>query len=176
MPQSKTGEIVGTLGYMKKRGSLKILIIALVIGAILLLIGSVGLFEKQNAEAVGDGHESDKYTSFIEYKKGIEQEIKTVCESVSGISCISVVAVFDGMGESIYAQDTQSGNSEKNEYVIIGSGSSSHALYLGESLPKLSGIGVVCRSDGETARNELTALLAATYGLSMTRIYVAKAD
>jgi hypothetical protein len=61
--------------------------------------------------------------------------------------------------------------------VIIGSGSSAHALYLGESLPKLSGIGVVCNTGGSTEkRNELLLLLSNAYGLPMTRIYVSEGD
>ena len=67
-------------------------------------------------------------------------------------------------------------SSQKNEYVIIGSGSNAHALYLGESLPKLSGIGIVCNTgDSLTKRNEILSLLSAAYGIPMTRIYVTEA-
>ena len=73
----------------------------------------------------------------------------------------------------MYAQNTQFGSSEKSEYVIIGSGSNAHALYLGESLPRISGIGVVCDTDGNgDKRNELMLLLSSIYGLSLTRVYI----
>jgi hypothetical protein len=111
---------------------------------------------------------------FYDYKTALEEEIEALCSTVSGIGYVKAVTFFDEMGSSIYAQNSQSGNSQsKNEYVIIGSGSSSHALYLGESLPKLSGIGVVCNTGGSISRrNELIALLSAAYGIPMTRIYV----
>ena len=102
--------------------------------------------------------------------------MKKICESVSGVECIGVVVSFDGVGESMYATNLQKGSSERVEYVVIGSGSGSHALYLGESLPEISGIGVVCRLGGEGKRSEIISLLSAAYGLSMTRIYVAAAD
>ena len=175
MAENKQSEVVGTINHMKKKGSLKILIFSLLVGFLLLLIGGLGIFDREEKMGTGQPDEN-KYASFYEYKEALESEIRLICESVSGVDAVSVITFFDGVGESIYAKDTQIGTSERTEYVIIGSGSSSHALYLGESLPKISGIGVICKTGGrEDIRNEITALLAATYGLSMTRIYVAEA-
>lgn len=175
MTQSKQGEVMGTINHMKKKGSFKLIVIALAIGFTLLIIGGLELFD-DNEQGRADSIDGDKYESFYEYKEELEREIRFMCESISGVEAVSVVAFFDGVGESVYAQNTQSGTSERNEYVIIGSGSSSHALYLGEALPEISGIGVICKTGGqEDIRSELSALLAATYGLSMTRIYVAEA-
>ena len=93
--------------------------------------------------------------------------------SVRGVKSVSAVVYFDGVGESVYAVNIQSGNSEKTEYVVIGSGSNAHALYLGESLPRLVGIGVVCDTGGNVGvKNELAALLSAAYGLPLTRVHV----
>ena len=170
MAQGKQNEVVGTINHMKKKGSLKLLVVVLLIGVLLFVIGSVSLFDDKN-ESVGDGGEDEKYSDFYEYKELLEDEIQAVCESVSGIRSARVVIFFDGLGTSVYAQNTQVGSNEKNEYVIIGSGSSSHALYLGEALPRISGIGVVCRTSGnQSAKNEICALLAATYGISMRSI------
>ena len=175
MTRQKSDEITGTLKYMKKRGSLKILIVLLTVGIALLIIGASGLLDKEQKAADG-GDEEKKYSSFFEYKGSVEEEVQRICESVSGVDCIGVVVTFDGVGESIYATNLQKGSSERVEYVVIGSGSSSHALYLGESLPEISGIGVVCRMGEEGKRNEIISLLSAAYGLSMTRVYVAAAD
>ena len=42
-----------------------------------------------------------------------------------------------------------------------------------ESLPTLSGIGIVCDTEGdEYVKNEIAALLSSAYGLPLTRIYV----
>lgn len=175
MTRQKNDEITGTLTYMKKRGSLKIFIILLIVGIAMLIIGASGLLEKEPKKAEGNVEE-EKYSSFFIYKSSVEDEVKKICESVSEVDCIGVVVSFDGVGESIYATNLQKGSSERVEYVVIGSGSGSHALYLGESLPEISGIGVVCRLGGEGKRSEIISLLSAAYGLSMTRIYVAEAD
>ena len=175
MARQKSEEITGMIADMKKRGSFKILVILLVVGIALLIIGASGAFEKSEKKEDNDG-DKEKYSSFFEYKSAVENEVRQMCEGVSGVDCIGVVVTFDGVGESIYATNSQKGSSERVEYVVIGSGASSHALYLGESLPEISGIGVVCRFIGEGERNEIISLLSAAYGLSMTRIYVATSD
>lgn len=169
-------DIVGTVAHMKKRGTLKILLIALAVGAI-LIIGSFLIPDGETEEEADDGAK-DELIGFFEYKSLLEEEIEGVCSTVSGVRSASAVVFFSDVGGSLYAQNTQSGNtsSQKVEYVIIGSGSNAHALYLGESLPKLSGIGVVCDTGGsESKRNEIVSLLSAAYGLPMTRIYVSEA-
>ena len=176
MAQGKQSEVVGTINHMKKKGSLKILIILLLVGALLFIIGGLELFKDDGTDSTDRESDGKKYESFYAYKQSLEDEVKAICESVSGVQNVRAVVFFDGVGESIYAQNVQEGGSNKSEYVIIGSGSSSHALYLGEALPEIAGIGVVCSTGGSiVAKNELCALLAATYGLSMTRIYVAEA-
>ena len=168
-------EIVGVVNHMKKKGSLKTVIIGAIVGLSLLLFGSFAFTGKENTVPESQADTSVSYTAFLEYKERIREEIETACLSVRGVKKAHAVVFFDGIGESIYAQNTQSGNTDKNEYVIIGSGSNSHALYLGESLPQLAGIGVVCETGGSDAiKNELAALLSAAYGLPLTRIYVSE--
>ena len=175
-----TRDIVGTVAHMKKNGSLKFLIIALSIGAILFLVGGIVLGDGEKGKENVDEEKREELVGFFEYKAMLEEEIEKTCSSVSGVDNVSAVVFFSEVGGSIYAQNNQSGGAtgnEKNEYVIIGSGSNAHALYLGESLPRLSGIGVVCDTGGDlTKRNEILALLSAAYGLPMTRIYVSEAD
>ncbi len=169
--------MVGTVAHMKKRGTLKLLLIALMIGVALFAVGSMAFSGED--DAVDAEEEARELIGFFEYKDMLEREIGDLCSGVSGVSDVSVVTFFSDVGGSLYAQNTQSGNvgSEKNEYVIIGSGTNSHALYLGESLPSLSGIGVVCKTgNSEGRRNEILCLLSAAYGLPMTRIYVSEAE
>ena len=166
-------DVAGTVSHMKKSGMLKILVIVLIAGAVLFLIGTLVLSDGE--KEVGDNSVEDAQTiDFYEYKKGLEEEIESLCSTVSGVGYVNAVTFFDGVGGSIYAQNTQSGASQdKSEYVIIGSGSNSHALYIGESLPELSGIGVVCNTGGNASkRNELVALLSSAYGIPMNRVYV----
>lgn len=171
----RSNDIVGAVSHMKKKGTLKIIIIGFIVGVALLIVGSFAFNEKTSEGVEGDSVGTPSYSSFLEYKNSVKSEIEETCLRVKGVKSAHAVVFFDGVGESKYAQNTQSGNSEKNEYVIIGSGSSSHALYLGESLPPLSGIGVVCDTGGSDAiKNEIAALLAAAYGLPLTRVYVSE--
>jgi len=141
-----------------------------------LLIGSFFTGDEGKTDEPQDNGAAENAIDFYEYKKALEEEIEALCGTVSGVGYVNAVTFFDEVGGSIYAQNTQSGQSqEKSEYVIIGSGQNSHALYIGESLPRLSGIGVTCNTGGDiTKRNELVALLSAAYGLPMTRIYVSE--
>lgn len=168
-------EIVGAIGHMKKRGSLRIVLIGLAVGVALLVAGRLGGFDRESEQESAVSEVDRGLDSFWEYKARLEDEIEALCSGVAGVRSANAVAFFDGVGGSIYAQNTQNGNVAKNEYVIVGSGSGAHALYIGESLPKLSGIGVVCDTEGGEAKlNELTVLLSAAYGLPLTRVYVSE--
>lgn len=172
MSQGTSVEIGNVVGHMKKKGSFKVIIIGFALGITLLLVGSFAFNEKgksaQNEETVtADGY------SLEQYKVTVLKEIESICLGVEGVEGVKAAVYFEEGGGSIYAQNTQVGNTEKNEYVIIGSGSNSHALYLGESLPRVSGIGIVCDTGGrDSVRNEVALLLSSLYGLPLTRVYV----
>lgn len=172
-------DVMGTVAHMKKKGTLKLLIIIFSIGALLLILGSFILPEEEEKKQNAEGTGGNELIGFFEYKEMLEREIEGICLSVSGVERVEAVVFFSEVGGSLYAQNTQSGGSgsDKNEYVIIGSGSNAHALYLGESLPRLSGIGIVCHTGGSAEKkNELLVLLSNAYGLPLTRIYVSEGD
>ncbi len=175
---NETRDIMGAVAHMKKNGSLKLLAAVLSVGLILLLIGGIFMTDDGEGKSSDNDDETLKLIGFFEYKELLEREIEGICLGVRGVESVDAVVFFSDVGGSLYAQNTQSSNSnqDRSEYVIIGSGSSAHALYLGESLPKLSGIGVVCRTGGDAStRNELLSLLSSAYGLPMTRIYISEA-
>ncbi len=172
-------DVMGTVAHMKKKGTLKIFIFVLAIGAILLIIGSFFLPGEGESDPAADKSGGEELIGFFEYKDILEREVESICLGVSGVNKVDAVVFFSEVGGSVYAQNTQSGGSgsDKSEYVIIGSGSNAHALYLGESLPTLSGIGVVCDTGGSAQkRDEILVLLSSAYGLPMTRIYVSEGD
>ena len=171
----RSSDIMGAVTHMKRKGTLKIVIIGFVVGIVLLAVGSLAFGEGNGEKSANNESTSQSAISFAEYKESVIREIEEACLKVRGVNTAHAVVFFDGAGESIYAQNTQSGNTQKNEYVIIGSGSGSHALYLGESLPQISGIGVVCDTGGsDSVKNEIAALLSAAYGLPLTRVYVSE--
>ena len=169
-------ELVGAMHFMKKKGTLKIVILGFAVGIALLLVGSFAFGEKKPAESE-NASTTDLYAAFTEHKETLKREIEEACLRVKGVRSAHAVLYFDGLSESIYAQNIQSGNTQKEEYVIIGSGSNSHALYLGESLPNLVGIGVICETgNSDAVKNEVSALLSSAYGLPLTRVYVSEGN
>ena len=171
----RSSDIIGAVTHMKKKGTLRIVIIGFIVGVALLIIGSFAFGGNNGEKNAGNESAAQISVSFAEYKEEVRREIEETCLKIRGVNSAHAVVFFDGAGESIYAQNTQTGSTEKNEYVIIGSGSGSHALYLGESLPIISGIGVVCNTGGSDAvKNEIAALLSAAYGLPLTRVYVSE--
>ena len=177
---SENGDAVaGAVMHLKKKGALRPLVFGFVIGICLLIAGGY-FYSERGEEKSGDraeqsGDASSSYTAFLQYKEDLRLEIEGICLQVAGVKSAYAVVFFDGVGESVYATNTQAGNTDKSEYVIVGSGSSAHALYLGESLPALSGIGVTCDTGGRVGvRSEVAALLSAAYGLPMTRVYVSE--
>ena len=168
----RTNEIVGTVNYMKKKGSLKVVIIGCIVGVALLLAGNFAFNDKET-DASEQNTDRGGYAEFLEYKESVRNEIESACLTVRGVRSAHAIVYFDGIGESVYAQNIQSGNTDKKEYVIIGSGSGAHALYLGESLPRIVGIGVVCETGGsDSVKNEVAAMLSAAYGLPLTRVHI----
>ena len=172
MSQSSGIEVGQVIGHMKKRGSFKIVAIGFVLGIVLLVLGSVFFKDGEQTE---EGEVNTSSFNFQIYKQELTDEIEKLCLGVENVREVKAVVYFDGVGGSMYAQNVQDGNTYKSEYVIIGSGSSSHALYIGESLPELSGVGVVCDTgDDSRARNEISLLISSIYGLPLTRVYVAE--
>ena len=170
MTQNGGIEVSQVIGHMKKKGSFKIVIIGFALGLCLLLLGS---FVFKDEDGNSSASENATTVGFEEYKRSIVAEIESLCLGIEGVKSVKATVFFDGVGESIYAQNSQIGNTNKVEYVIIGSGSNSHALYLGESLPTLSGVGVVCDTGGnDSLKNEISLLLSSLYGLPLTRVYV----
>lgn len=139
------------------------------LGIFLLLYGG-GAFRSDGS---GDSKKEEgtlAENELILYQAHLEERIRTLCESVAGVSNVTVFVTLERGYETVYA--TEEGEGGK-EYVILGSGSSSNALPLAKEPPKVCGIGIVCRGGGNASvRRELTALLSAAFRLSSNRIYV----
>lgn len=168
----KGEEISGAIKHMKRSGALWIVIFAFAAGIIMLIIGS-SLKSKGASDEVSQGEGAGK--AFEEYKSELEGSIKETCARVLGSGEVYVLLDFRSSGEALYATNTNvsSDGDRREEYVIIGSGSNAAALYIGQRLPELAGIGVVCPSGvSEGVRSRLCSLLASTYGLPLTRISV----
>lgn len=152
------------------KGRLWILLIAAAIGIVLILIGSTSNEKKDEETTTQYQTATDE---IVIYQKYLEERIKSLCESVRGVSNVTVTVTLSGGFESVYATEWKDGN---EEYVILGSGASATPIYLNRSAPDITGIGIVCNGgENEYVRYELIGLLSAAFHVNSNRIYVAKA-
>lgn len=161
---------IGENGERTLNGKLCLLLLAAVAGITLILIGSSATVADTQADPTPYTTQTDE---LVIYQSYLEERVKALCESVSGVSHVTVAVTLSGSFESRYATEFHDGN---EEYVVIGSGSSAKALYLTRSAPDIAGIGIVCRGGAsERVRCELISLLAATFRVNTNRIYVTEA-
>lgn len=153
-----------------RKGKTWILILTAAIGIALIFFGGTSKHAETSDTETDYRTDNDE---LIIYQTYLESRVKTLCESVNGVGNVSVVVTLAGSFESVYATELQEG---KEEYVILGNGSSASALYLTRSAPEIAGIGIVCKGGGNTSvRCELIALLSASFHVSSNRIYVTEA-
>ena len=144
-------------------------ILGAAVGLLLLLWGSFGGVSE--ATSMSDTAEIEAYCAYLE-----AQAVK-LCESVKGVSNVTVTITLDGGFEQIYATDKSvSGNTQSFEHVKLGSGSGAQLCAVSVSAPRVAGIGVTCRGGGsDRVRAELTELLCAAFGVGANKIYIAEA-
>ena len=157
---------------MKENGRLRLYLLlgCGLLGILLIVFGSSGKkAEQSNTEKPYSTTEDE----LIIYQDYLEERIRKLCESVSGVKNVTVVVTLSGTFESVYATEWPDGN---EEYVILGSGSSAAPIYLSRSAPEIAGIGIVCSGGAnDNVRRELISLLSATFHISSNRIYIAEA-
>ena len=141
-----------------------------VAGLLLLLWGSFGGAREKEAD-LSDTAEIEAYCSYLE-----NQAVK-LCESVKGVSGVTVTLTLEGGFEQIYATDKNvTGNNQSYEHVKLGNGSTAQLCAVSVSAPKVIGIGVTCRGGGNPIiRAELTELLSAAFGVGSNKIYITEA-
>ena len=108
------------------------------------------------------------------YAAQIEEKVELLCNKIDGVSGAHAVVTLKGGYRAIYATDVQYGTSvNKNQTVLIGSGSSEKALIVGYENPRIAGIGVVCSGgDDVRVREEIISMLSAAFDLGSNKIFV----
>ena len=166
----------------KSRGMGKhkwLLIAGAVLGVVLILLGNGNaLFGDKATEKTETASAPDELAVYTE---AVEKKIRTLCEGVGGVSDVRVIVTFAGDFSYVYATDgdvteKDGVREDRSEYVTVGSGSSEQAVLLTRTPPSVCGIGIVCRGATSGARQEIIALLSATFGIGSNKIYVAEAN
>jgi len=144
-----------------------VLLIGGVIGILLLFIGTF----VSNVEA-----EKEEEFAVSFYTEELEEKIKKLCESVSGVSDVHVLLTLDSGGEYVYAQNTEKNVSGSfiSDYLIITKNGEESGVLLEEIFPRIRGVAIVCRGgDSAVVQKTLTELLSAALGIPGGNIRVA---
>ena len=142
-----------------------LLVAGAVLGVTLLLAGNFSGAEKtETVETVAVAEDIDAYIVALESK------IAQLCDSVEGVSRVSVAVSLESGYQRVYARDDES-------YILVGSGASQGAVYLTDKPPAIGGIGIVCVGGGDpTIQARLVGLLSAAYGIGANKIFIAEAQ
>ena len=141
------------------------------VGVVLMLMGGGKSDYKKEASDLAPE------TQLTQYAEALRQDIERLCRQVGGVSDVTVAVSLESGFEYVYATDKSvefgAGGSEQKKYVTVGNGSSESAVYITEKLPRIGGVGIVCRggSDPEIVRR-LTSLISAAYNIGSNKIYV----
>ena len=129
-----------------------------VLGLALLIIGSFtgGKSTEKSAE----------YTDVGFYTEYLEERIKRLCMSVSGVTSAEVFLTIDCSSEYVYG--------EGGDYLILSGSEGEEAVLLCEIYPKVRGIAVVCTGgDSAKIQETLTSLLSSALDLPTNKIKIA---
>lgn len=108
------------------------------------------------------------------YAERVAEQVEELCNKIDGVSGAYAVVTLKGGYQATYATDSQiSGSTNKNQTVIIGSGSNEQAILRGYRYPEIAGIGIVCNGgDGYAVKNKIVTLISSTFNLSTNKIFV----
>lgn len=140
-------------------------------GVVLMLMGGGKSDDKKETAEI------DSEQKLAQYTASIRNDIEQLCCQVGGVSDVTVAVSLECGFEYVYATDQNvefgSGGGEQIKYITVGNGSSEAAVYITEKLPRIGGVGIVCRggSDPEVVRR-LTSLISAAYNIGSNKIYV----
>ncbi|MBQ3063526.1 MAG: hypothetical protein IJC99_01820 [Clostridia bacterium] len=154
----------GFFSFLSKRAKLWVLIGIGTIGILLLIVGAAG---SSKSSKVSDDSLGTRAAELDTYKKALEKEIETLCESVVGVSdCTVMVTLANGYKVGYTTE-------ENGAPATVGSGSSEEALFDSLSPPTVAGVGIVCRGGRDAQVQQLlTELVSTALGISSARVFV----
>lgn len=141
------------------RGKYLLIGAGLLLGIFLLIVGGMGGESEAKTEIATPSAE--------EYCLTLEKRLEALCREVSGAGDVRVMITLSGGYGNIYETNS------KGDPVTVGSGREENAVLALTETPKIVGVGIVATGAGkESVKNELMALVAATLGIGIHKIYV----
>ena len=164
--QKKKGR--GLLDFLRQRGKGWLLVGGVVLGALLLVLGS-GFGE---SSAVGEG-ENDlalQATQTLEdYRTELEKRLEKLCNAVDGVGGAHVLVTLECGYRTVY---TTNGDGDP---AVVGTGSNQQPLYKTLQPPVVAGVAVVCNGgDRAHVQYVLTELIATALGIPSNRVCVTR--
>ena len=167
----------------KKENILKVTVIAGLAGIVLIFCSDFfGGREKEDTFA--EVSESETYT-VEEYRQGLCEELGNMLASIEGVGKTKIMLTIDGTVRNIYATDNDiqqretSSDKQSNEkqscIVIRQNDGSEKALTIGQLMPKIKGVLVVCEGgDKEEVCIKVTEAVSAALDVTKSHICVSK--
>lgn len=105
------------------------------------------------------------------YREQLEKQLQELIEQIDGAGTTTVMITLESGEETVYATDTQSGQTQSQEtHVLLDDGS---ALAQTVYLPKICGAAIVCEGGGDVrVAARITELVSALLDLPSNRICV----
>ncbi len=180
----KAGEL------FRKENLLKVTVFAGLAGILLIFASSLfgGGMQKQQAFEEASLQES---SDIEQYRQGLCEEMGNMLASIQGVGKTKLMLTLDGTRQNIYATDndirqreTSTGenadkqNDEKQSCIVIRQkDGSEQALTIGQLLPKIKGVLVVCEGgDDPEVCSRVQQAVSAALDVSRTHICVTKMD
>lgn len=156
----------GLFDYVRAKGRLWLLVGGVILGVLLLLVGS-GSRERGSTEAEAADPLEESVASLEIYRQHLEDELKTLCASVAGVSQVEVMVTLGSGHRVVYVTDG------KGEVETVGTGSAQKPVYRTVQPPLVEGVGIVCRGgDNPHVQRALTDLLSTTLGIATNRVFI----
>lgn len=107
------------------------------------------------------------------YRQQLEAQLQELIEQIDGAGKTTVMITLESGEETLYAVDTQSGQTQSQEtHVLLDDGT---ALAQTVYLPQIRGVAIVCEGGGDVrVAAQVTELVRALLDLSSNRIFVAQ--
>ena len=157
----------GLLDYVRAKGRLWILVGGVLLGVLLLLLGNGGEIESGGDSAEESGLLCESAADLAAYRKGLEDELESLCESVAGVGHAEVMVTLGSGHRVIYVTD------DKGEVKTTGTGGAKQPVYRTVQPPLIEGVGIVCRGgDNPHVQRALTDLISTTLGIAANRVCV----
>lgn len=164
--QEKTG--VFTLRSLLEKQNRTKLAVVLGAAAMLLLLLSELLPTNAVKESVLAPADETAY-----HREQLEEQLQELIEQIDGAGTTTVMITLESGEETVYATDTQSGQTQSQEtHVLLEDGTAlAQTIYL----PQVCGAAVVCDGGGDIrVAAQITELVRALLDLSANRIVVAQ--